>query len=254
MYLYIINTVYIAVSTFLVVKILNFPEYHFLKEEKMEKRSKNIMWGLVFITFVPSVYFGYVMIKKNAFEHEANLFITSEAIFPNNFLLDKNISYENKEIKLTYGGQKLEDSDLSKLQVKAAEYGLDKVKIIVKQGFNFVTSTSSDQSKGILNEESSDINKENISKMIAIQDSLASENKLSAQVFKELKVQNPKISGLSVSTLTIQRDSTVQNARLIFVETDQSLEAKQQEAIKKWLRVRVNADSAKVIFKSKRSD
>lgn len=254
LYLYIINTVYIAVSTFVVVKILNFPEYHFLKEEKMEKRSKNIMWGLVFITFVPSVYFGYVMIKKNAFEHEANLFITSEAIFPNNFLLDKNISYENKEIKLTYGGQKLEDSDLSKLQAKAAEYGLDKVKIIVKQGFNFVTATSSDQTKGILNEESSNINKENISKMIAIQDSLASENKLSAQVFKELKVQNPDISGLSVSTLTIQRDSTAQNARLIFVETDKALETKQQEAIKKWLRVRVNADSAKVIFRKRMAD
>lgn len=253
LYLYIINTVYIAVSTFLVVKILNFPEYHFLKEVKMEKRSKNIMWGLVFITLIPSVYFGYVMIKKNAFEHEAAIFITNEAIFPNNFLLDKNVSFEKKEIVLTYGGEKLEDSDLKKLQEKASEYGLKDVKLIVQQGFNFVTTATNENSNGILNQEpnNGNFNKENISKMIALQDNLANDNKLSTQVYKELKVQNPNVTGFSVSNVPIQRDSTLQETRLMFIETAKVISEKERVNLENWLKVRVDADStAQVIFRN----
>ena len=206
-YLYLINTVYIAVSTFLVVKILNFPSFNFIKDKVLEKRSQYIMWLLVILTLIPSIYFGYVMIKKNSFENTAKTFITNEAIFPNNFLLQKDINYEKNEITLTYGGQKLEKSDLSQLIQRSSIYGLDSVKIVVNQGFNFSLPNSSDQAK-LKNTDNANVSKENFAKMIAFQDSINFEQRLSSQVFKELRSQNPEVSGFSISYVMLRTDST----------------------------------------------
>ncbi len=87
---------------------MDFPRYHF-KDERIEKRSRKIMWFLVVLTLIPSTYFGYVMVNKNKFERNASRFISGEAVFQNNFLLSKKISYENGEIELTYGGEKLSE-------------------------------------------------------------------------------------------------------------------------------------------------
>lgn len=245
-YLYLINTVYIALSTFLVVKVLNFTSYNFTKDKKLEKRSQYIMWILVGLTLIPSIYFGYVMIKKNTFETTAKTFIANEAIFANNFLLQKNINYEDGEITLTYGGQKLEDSDLEKLKKRSSIYGLDSVKIIVKQGFNFALPNS-DPSKMKTTDEPS-VSTENFAKMIAFQDSINLEQRLSSQVFKELRSQNPNISGFSISYVMMRTDSTNKKEKLILVETKEPLEKEEKDKLKNYLRLRTENDSAKVII------
>jgi uncharacterized hydrophobic protein (TIGR00271 family) len=249
-YLYIINTVYIAVSTFLVVKILNFPSYHFINDEKIEKRSQNIMWILVGLTLIPSIYFGYVMIKKNSFETIAKNFISNEAIFPNNFLLQKDINFEENKITLTYGGQKLEDNDLSVLKKRAMNYGLDSVKIVVNQGFNFALPNASDQTTMKTAEEPI-VSKENFAKMIAFQDSINSEQKLSEKIFKELRSQNPDVSGFSLSYVMINTDSISRKSKLVLVETKAKISKEEKEKLTNYLRLRVENDSAEVIINQK---
>lgn len=246
-YLYLINTVYIAVSTFIVVKVMNFPSLTFIKDKQLEKRSQSIMWILVILTLIPSVYFGYVMIKKNSFETTAKTFITNEAIFANNFLLQKDISYEENQITLTYGGQKLEDSDLELLKKRSSIYGLDSVKIIVKQGFNFAMPNNVDQSK-LKNSDETTISKENFAKMMAFQDSINTEQRLSSQVFKELRSQNPSISGFSISYVMMRTDSTNKREKLILVETTKVLPKDEKITLENYLRVRTENDSAKVII------
>lgn len=248
LYLYVINTVFIAVSTFLVVKILNFPTYHYMKNESLERRSQNIMWGLVAITLIPSVYFGYSMIRKNNFEHTANQFISNEAIFPNNFLLQKQISYENNEIQLTYGGQKLEENDLKLLDKRLKIYGLDSVKIKVNQGFNFIDHTK-EESLLLQNSEQSKIDKENMAKMLAFQDSIAREDELTLQVFNELKAQNKGIKGFSISNAVFEKDSiNTEKFKLILVKIERQLNDDDKKNLKEYLKVRLKNDSARVII------
>ncbi len=249
-YLYLINTVYIAASTFLVVKVLNFPAFNFIKDKNLEKRSQMIMWILVLFTLIPSTYFGYVMIKKNNFETIAKNFIANEATFANNFLLQKNINYEQNEITLTYGGQKLEESDLAQLKKRSSIYGLDSVKIIVKQGFNFALPNSTDQAK-LKSTSQPIVSNENFAKMISFQDSINMEQRLSAQVFKELRSQYKDISGFSISYVMVRTDSTNRKEKLILVETNKPLPKEEKDKLKNYLRLRVENDSAKVIINEK---
>lgn len=246
LYLYIINTVYIAVSTFLVVKLLNFPAFHFASNEKNEKRSRKIMWVLIIITFVPSVYFGYIMIKKNAFEHTANNFITNEAIFPNNFLLQKNISYEKKEIQLTYGGQKLEDSEIDKMKKRTSIYGLDSVKIVVNQGFNFTTPTAT--TEPTLASTQTSIDKDNLAKMMAFQDSISTEQQLTSQVFKELKTQGIGVDGFTIGYLLQDDNDKSKKTKMILVETDKRLSEEKRKDLENYLKVRIQNDSVRIVI------
>ena len=246
LYLYIINTVFIASSTFLVVKILNFPKYHFT-ESKTEKKWNIIMWFIIVITLVPSIWFGYLMIKKNNFEQNANRFITREATFPNNFLLAKKINFEKNQIELIYGGQKLSEEDFSQLIRKAVKYELMGTKIIVKQGFNFVQNND----KNLELNKPNSLEQDNIRKMIKIQDSITREQKLSKEIFEELRLFDERVSGFSFSNVKIENNSEPANSKVVLVISDEKFSAKQQAAISEFLKIRLKDADLNINFQQR---
>ncbi len=241
LYLYIINTVFIAVATILMVKVLNFQSYQFDKSQK-SKKWKIIMWMIIIATLIPSIWFGYRMIEKNRFEQNAQNFIKNEASFNNNFLLSQKVNFEKKEIELIYGGQKLNKKDFSELINKATKYSLIGTKIIVKQGFNFIPKT----------ENNLDIvEKQNINNAIKLFDSISAEQKLSKEILQELKTQNENISSFSLNNTTIKSDSLNVNTKIAIILSDDKLQNTQKEEISKFLKVRLKDENSKIIFEEK---
>lgn len=240
-YLYVINTVFIAVATFVMVKILDFPEYSF-SDPKNEKRWKFFMWTLTVLTLIPSIWFGYQMVLKNTFEQNANRYITSDALFANNFLLSKKISFEKNEIELTYGGEKLTQEDFSDMIKKAAKYDLHGTKIIIKQGFNFAKNTNT------LEQNNTAISTRNLEKVISIQDSISSENRVSKEIFQELKMQNEDISGFSYTNTKIQNDSVPTNSKVAMIVHQEGLSAQDKTKITDFVKIRLKDRNTKVVF------
>ncbi|WP_018675248.1 TIGR00341 family protein [Riemerella columbina] len=251
LYLYLINTVYIAVATFIILKILDFPQYHF-KDEKMEKRSQKIMWGLVILTLIPSTYFGYVMVTKNRFEQNASKFINTEAIFPNNFLLSRKINYEAKEIELTYGGERLDKKSMDDLSTKAANYGLEGVKLNIKQGFNFIPSSDNGNNKiGGTTANNSEAEQQ-LKKMIMMRtDSIKAHQQQVNQLFKELKIQNSAVTDVAFSKIDEANDSAIVKKNIMIISTDKALKSDEQKKLNDWLKVRVNDNKVKIIYDTK---
>ena len=105
MYLFCINTIFIALSTFLVAKALRFP---LVKYANAEKRRK-IKWTigtLAFLAMVPASYTFYQVWKKSNFERDAKNFVKNE-IRPNDSLQlldfdEDDIDFENKTIFLEF--------------------------------------------------------------------------------------------------------------------------------------------------------
>ncbi|MBK8657835.1 MAG: DUF389 domain-containing protein [Bacteroidetes bacterium] len=114
-YLFLINTVFIALATLVTTRFLKFP-FKQLPQAKDELKAKRIVWGVVIITLLPSLYFGYDIVQQNKFLNNANRFIDNEAIFPNDYLLKKNIDAKKKTITLTYGGRLIKDEELQYLK------------------------------------------------------------------------------------------------------------------------------------------
>ncbi|RRN77853.1 DUF389 domain-containing protein, partial [Pseudoxanthomonas sp. SGD-10] len=77
-YLFTINTVFIAVATLITVRFLKYPIWH--NADNATKKSANRWVSIVVVvTLVPSIYFGYEMVKQEKFNRDANSFIRNES-------------------------------------------------------------------------------------------------------------------------------------------------------------------------------
>ncbi len=65
MYLFTINTIFIALSTFIIVKSLQFPMKEYLNSSH-RKRISQLVYLVAFLILLPSIYMFYGLYKKNS--------------------------------------------------------------------------------------------------------------------------------------------------------------------------------------------
>lgn len=246
LYLFLINTVFIALATLLTTRFLKFP-YKNLPHEKDEIKTKRIVWGIVLITVLPSIYFGYDMVQQNNFRKKANQFIENEAIFPNDYLLKKNIDTKNKTITLTYGGQIIEEKEIITLKSKLPNYNLEDFTLNIQQGFAYLNNNEDDgqtnQLTFALNEKTEKI--QLLQKEI---DSLTAPNKLSNQIYRELKTQYPLIESSILQTSILHRDTIQESLLVAIIHSKTKWPNKDKTNIENWLKVRMNNENINVYF------
>ena len=70
-YLFFINTVFIAIATYMVVRFLKYEKHSFL-DSKKERKVRRSMVLIVLVTLIPSVVIGYRIVKRSVFEANAD--------------------------------------------------------------------------------------------------------------------------------------------------------------------------------------
>ena len=60
-------------------------------DKEREKKVHRIVYSIIFLTMVPSVYITYNMVKTNIFETNASRFIKNEFNFPNTLVVDRYV-------------------------------------------------------------------------------------------------------------------------------------------------------------------
>lgn len=125
LYLFIINSVFIAVSTFLFVRFMKFPKVIQLDDSNAKLLHRSML-GIIVVTLVPSLILVWFLQKESSFNIQAMKFIEREIIFDKTFLIDKKIAYKFKEpkIKLTLIGDLLSREEISKLKGKLETYDI----------------------------------------------------------------------------------------------------------------------------------
>ena len=135
-YLYFINTVFISLATFLVVRLLKYPKKVFLDKER-EKRVTRTVGLIVICTIIPSLFLSYNLIKSSYFNERARLFINEELNFPNTQILNKSITDngELREVRVVLIGETVPDELIANARNKMDRYGLSHTNLVVEQGF-----------------------------------------------------------------------------------------------------------------------
>ena len=140
-YLYFINTVFISLATYVVVRLLKYPKKVFLDKQR-EKIVTRYVGIIVFFTIVPSLFLSYNLIRSSYFNERVRTFVTEELSFPNTQILSKVITdtSEKKEVKVVLIGQTVPDEMIANAKAKMPKYGLKNVHLIVQQGFGHVAA------------------------------------------------------------------------------------------------------------------
>jgi uncharacterized hydrophobic protein (TIGR00271 family) len=136
-YLFFINSVFIALAAFLIIRFLRFPVKE-LVDKTREKRLQYYILAITLATLIPSIYFGYKIVMKSVFERNAYAYISNELQFPNTQIIDKHLEFDGKEptIKILLFGEYVEEFQIRQAENRLSNYGLSKVQLDVRQGLN----------------------------------------------------------------------------------------------------------------------
>ena len=134
-YLYFINSVFISLATFLGVHFMHFKHKEFSDPERGRKVKMYII-AVTVLTMCPAIYLTYDIVKETFYNSMATKYITEELHFPETQVLNREVSYDKREIHVALVGKEVEEDQLEAVRAKLTKYKLDGTKLVVFQGVN----------------------------------------------------------------------------------------------------------------------
>ena len=134
-YLYFINSVFISLSSFVIVRFLKFKK-KVLFDPAKEKRVKRYILIVAAITVIPSIVIAYNIVNQSIIEKKIRQFVNNELVFDNSQIISRNIKQDgNKSIlEVFLLGEIIPDDIVKNVKTKLKKYGLDNIELKIKQG------------------------------------------------------------------------------------------------------------------------
>ena len=242
-YLFTINTVFIALATFATVKFLRFPVKQ-LEDPKADVRSHRIITAITLLTLIPSIYFGYIMIDQDRFSRNANLFVEANSSIAGNYLLNKKIDPQKKQITLVFGGKGISQIQISNMQSQLRLFKIDNAVLNIKQGISFQKyDKESDRISKFLGDQEIRIN--SLTNRLD-RDSLR--KSLSIQIYRELKSQYPEIVSAAISPMIENADSSSNESTLVLIKSRKNISIRNKRKIEELYKERMDKQNINLIF------
>lgn len=122
LYLFVINSVFIALATYLMVRYLGFPTVSGISEGTATRRRRAISTVLVLI-LVPSIWSAFTLIRNNNFERNVQNFVeNNRLIAPRTYIYDYRVDGRKAEISLA--GEPLDNDLRASIFIKAGRYNI----------------------------------------------------------------------------------------------------------------------------------
>ncbi|MBI2430057.1 MAG: DUF389 domain-containing protein [Ignavibacteriales bacterium] len=247
-YLFTINTVFIAISSVVISQVLNFPIRTVVDEAQKTKINRWISVVIV-VTLVPSIYFGYGLVQNEKFQQNASRFTENVNIVGGNYLLKSDIDPGQKTITLVYGGNSLTEEHNLSIRERLNDFSLDHARLTITQGFSFSdvmeTSSEIDNLKGEINKLHSVLTEKD--KQL---DSIAMQIALGKQLLAEVRAMYPQIQTCTYSESIVFSQSGEQEriAIVVFTGKGRRLYNADRLKINRWLAERVNVRRIKTYY------
>lgn len=246
LYLFFINSLFICISTYLIVRFLKFDKKHF-EDPGVEKKVSRYILFTVLITIIPSIYFAYDIVQKSIFENNAQKFIREQFDFTTTQVINRNLRYskDEKEIDLLLIGAQLDDNIINAIKAKLKDYKLDGTTLRIRQGLNARQEVDFSQIKASIME---DVFKKGNQPVNSVKI-----NKLSQplpDIRSELIALFPEIKSYSLSNIVINRLDTQSRDTLTLFSAEVSkvpLQANQAR-IRYWLKGRLKVDTVRTVY------
>lgn len=134
MFLFMINSIYIALAAFVIVKYLKFPMRKYINQAK-RRRISNIASLVALVVLAFSIYQFYLLYKYNHFTTRAERFIEGLKEEGVNLIgeSEESIDYEANEIKLYVFGRDYSSRDEERWKEQLNDLGLGNTNLVLLQ-------------------------------------------------------------------------------------------------------------------------
>ncbi len=248
LYLFTINTVFIAVGSLVVSQVLKFPIRNVVDKVRSKKINRYITATLL-VTTIPSVYFGYQLVQNENFSNNAKRLVEKVSVQERSYLIENQINVGNKSIQLIYSGYGVSDEAKSAIKLQALALDIDTSRLTI------LNATDMD----ILREETQKIQSETdviSNQLIATQfalnqaeaslDSIKDIDLKGKVILNELKEFYPQILSCAYTITFIHPDTT--KIPLVIYTSNTVLNRNDRNKIINWTKSRLKDETAKVYF------
>ncbi|MGA8853125.1 MAG: DUF389 domain-containing protein [Christiangramia sp.] len=256
LYLFSINAVFIALSTFVVAKLLGFPLVKYANSRR-RKRTAQIASTVAIIVMIPSVILFVKLLREQVYESKANEFLVNTVRYSGAETLKSRNDYKNKTIEVYMIGNSIPATTIAGWQERLGEIeALKEAQLVVHQGKDQtedINRLSTELRSGILedlyvkNQEAIE-NKDKRIELLETELSkyrgddfsfsdLSKEAKINYENIEEIGYSNLITTNFqktdTIPTFTVTWDSKLKNTEL----------SVQQSKFQKWMKLRLNLDT-----------
>lgn len=256
-YLFFINSFFIALATFIMVRFLGFPQKKYM-DEKRAKTVRNIITIFTVVILIPSIFLAGDVVKEAAFNTQSIKFINDfqqDEKYANVQLINSNREYHHRSQTITISivGRHLSNLDINALQEELHNtYGLKKAKLIVRQTGESIDITQENEIiENIMNKKDEEIQRKDstIAELRSKISKAQNAETLSLQLTKEIYAQFPNVRKFAISDMVQFETSTLKQntTAVVYLEWKEGDHAAEEQKIIKWLKVRLDVDDLKIV-------
>lgn len=239
LYLYSINCVFICISTFLIVKYLNYPRVQSL-DKKRQKRVSYVMSSLILIMLLPSIYFAYILFQERKYEEKVNLYLENEFTNKGYTMLYKKTRFNSspRKIELAFLTKKFSNVEVDSLSKRMKNYGISNTQLNIRQD-------TTDLKKDILNEigKAKSISDKKDIQILNLQKQIEQNQFDAKELLSEIKILFPEVENISIANHT-NTSSAKDTVVILIYRSKKKVENIDKLAL--WLQKRLDKEKVQV--------
>ncbi|MEO8384653.1 MAG: TIGR00341 family protein [Betaproteobacteria bacterium] len=253
LYLYLINCVFIALATFIGLRVLKLKRHGFA-DERVERRVKFSLSALALVTALPSAYLATNLVKDELFRSRAKIFVGQEFSLPYTHVAETKIDPDQRIIELSLIGAPVNVETLRIIESRLAMQQLEGAKIIVHQiGDNKVDVTALKASllSDLYRDSQEVVQKKDdeIQKMRKELLARKTQDANAVDIANELRAQQTDVTGVFVGEgVEVAADGGKRSMLALNVSSKRPLSKGDRLRIENWFKVRLKTDAVVLNF------
>ena len=253
-YLFFINTVFIALATYLGVRLLQFKPKQFVDKGRLAVVNRYIA-VIVVVTMLPAVYMTTQIIRQSVFENHVKQFVKQELNQPGTRILSEQADRETKTLDVVALGAALPKEMIEAARQRLADYQLADYQLNVIQGAQSDSlllarnNAGTQQSLSGQDQQHLVLQTERVAQLERETADYRRLDALAREIGGEVKAVCPKVESIGLSKITeTPVDSGAVHSYVLAVANSRTpLPATDRDRLAKWLKVRTQADSLRLV-------
>lgn len=258
LYLFFINSVFIALATTLGVKLMGYHVRDYSNPVRA-RRVRQTVYTIAFLTLIPAVFMTYNMYIQSTFRMNCERFVNEQFDFDGTQVLHSNASIKGKERSLTVSlvGRVLpQDSLLLALTDRLPQYHLAGTRLRIIQGETAesdfdATKATSGMLRDMYQVTQATISsqRETIDSLRAVNADVARNDTISATISPELRVIFPQVKDIAVTRAIVSNVATqrLDTLNVCLVKYGAPMSAASRERFRAYLEARLALKSITIV-------
>lgn len=256
-YLFFINSFFIALATFIMVRFLHFPQKKYVNASRT-KTVKRLISVFTLIVLIPSIFLAGDVVREAAFNTQSLKFVKDfqeNEHFQNVQVIasDREYHHRSQTVTMSLVGNPLSAKEISDLQASLQNaYGLKKAKLIIRQTGEAIDITKQNEIiEDILDKKDAALAQKDstIAELRSKINKIQNAETLSEQLSKEIYVQHPNVRKFAITDLVQYDTKTLENNTIavVYLQWKDNNYKDEEAELLKWLKVRLGVEELKVI-------